>query len=343
MNYRQDLNYQKIKTSSYNVVNPDLDLLHDILTIQSPSIRETTMTDFIEDYIENKFNNVIVEKDKIGNLYITKGSLYEDEYYPCVVAHTDEVHEFNQYRVVINTGDFFMGWCNKYGCRNGIGADDKVGIFIALTLLEYVDVLKIFLPVQEEVGLIGTKNAKMEWFKDVGYLMQCDRRGHSDLITFTNGVKVASNDFIEDVYEIMVNYKYKKASGTCTDIGGLVTQGVGVSAVNISCGYYDEHTDEELIYIPALVNCLNMVNYMIAHCGNSLYEHTPDNKRSYSYYDKYPYDSPGYDEYDDYYDSLPAFQTIANDVNLDKVSDIYDYPCNNCKDIGNCINCKKWD
>lgn len=339
---KYSIDYSTTKLNSRNVIEPDLKLYEEILGIQSPSGNEGNMIRFITNYISKRHPKAKVEQDKFGNLYVTKGELNEGEHFPCLVAHTDEVHKFDPDRVVVKAGDFFIGWNNKYGDRDGLGADDKNGIFIALTLLDYFDVVKLFFPVQEEVGLVGTSNCDMNWFKDVGYLMQCDRRGAADLISYTNGVDVSSFEFLLAIEDIMDSYDYEENMGTCTDIGGLVKQGVGVSACNISCGYWDEHSGDELTYIPAMTNCLNMVYFILLQCGLSKFEHVPTKKP----YDGLSYTGGrGYDYYDDW--DVPDYtfgagEASAKEIDFNKLPPDDEYPCAKC-DGANCLTCKAWE
>ena len=82
----------------------------------------------------------------MSNIYCTKG---ETETYPCVVAHTDTVH--NNTYIDVRTElkenskgvlkEAYKGY-NKIGKPTGIGGDDKAGVFACLTLLTELPVLK---------------------------------------------------------------------------------------------------------------------------------------------------------------------------------------------------------
>ena len=114
---KYSIDYSTTKLNSRNVIEPDLKLYEEILGIQSPSGNEGNMIRFITNYISKRHPKAKVEQDKFGNLYVTKGELNEEEHFPCLVAHTDEVHKFDPDRVVVKAGDFFIGWNNKYGDR----------------------------------------------------------------------------------------------------------------------------------------------------------------------------------------------------------------------------------
>ena len=68
----------------------DKELLKEILSIPSYTGNELKLVDFICEFL--KKNKILYEVDEMFNIYCTKG---EAEYYPCVVAHTDTVHNNN--------------------------------------------------------------------------------------------------------------------------------------------------------------------------------------------------------------------------------------------------------
>ncbi len=65
----------------------DKELLKEILSIPSYSGDETKLVNFITSYLN--INDIKYTLDEMKNIYCVKG---EAEYYPCVVAHTDTVH-----------------------------------------------------------------------------------------------------------------------------------------------------------------------------------------------------------------------------------------------------------
>lgn len=321
------MDFSSIKLNEKNVIKPNMKLYEKLLNIQSPSGNEGNMIRFLIHFINKKFPNTVINQDKHGNLYVTKGKLNEGEFYPCLVAHLDEVHDFNPDRQIVKIGDFYTGFDTKVGERDGIGADDKNGIFAALTMLGCFDTIKLFFPVEEEMGMVGSRNCDMNFFKNVGYILQCDRRGYQDLITYTNGVDVTSVDFLIDTEEIAEEYNYRDATGMATDVGQLVINGVGVSGCNISCGYWNEHFEDEITHIPSLINCINFVYHIITICKKKHYEFHPKKKESYTdrfYSKQFSYDKD-WDQFVDEYD--------YNDPIIE------DHPCAICSDQ-DCMNCK---
>lgn len=306
------MNFFKVKTNPDNVIKLDVNFLKKICRVQSPSGQERNMINFIKNFIKLVENTNCVE-DKYGNLLITKGELEEGEFYPCLIAHMDEVHDFNSHRIICEVDDFMFAWDKKIGKRDGIGADDKNGIYIALEMLKRFDKLKIFFSVGEEIGCVGTNRVDLKFFDNVGYMMQCDRRGSSDLIVYTNSIDVTSDEFLIDISHICIQYDYAEARGVYTDVGALKLRGVNVSGCNISCGYFDEHSENELIHLPSLENCMNFVYFILLELQTKKYPHVPNGFKIQSTKDKWDFD--------------------WNDIPLD--------PCWGCKD--NCNTCMKFN
>ena len=72
---------------------------------------------------------------------------------------------------------------------------------------------------------------------------------------------VCSEDFIKALGA--ERYGYKEEEGSVTDVGELVQRGVGISCLNLSCGYYEAHTDVEFTVFSELQNCFEFVCHII--------------------------------------------------------------------------------
>tara|TARA_R110002074_G_scaffold282619_1_gene454209 strand:- start:242 stop:1030 length:789 start_codon:yes stop_codon:yes gene_type:complete len=122
----------------------------------------------------------------------------------------------------------------------------------------------------EEIGCIGSSQADMDWFKDVGYCFQGDRRGNSDFINSISGT-LFSKAFSKKIKPILSHHGYKETSGSITDVGQLAENGIGVCVANMSCGYYSPHSDDEVVIFDDANNCLTMVDRLIDELGNNAY------------------------------------------------------------------------
>lgn len=237
------------------------ELLKDLYCIHSKSGSEKRIRRFIKKWIKNNVPEAGVTQDQTGNLYITKG---EAESYPCLCAHMDQVQDFHPLDFTcVETDEVIFGYSPKMRKQCGLGADDKNGLFIALSCLQEYGVLKCAFFVGEEIGCVGSSNADMEFFKDCRFCVQIDRRGNSDMVTSISG-QICSKDFI--MAARAEDYGYAPSSGLMTDVEALHENGVGVSCINLSCGYYAPHTDEEFTSKPDLEKCHAFVCHLIEDC-----------------------------------------------------------------------------
>ena len=251
-----------------------MELLKSLYEIHSPSGNEKKLKRFIKKWVATNVPDTKIEWDNSGNLYFTRG---ESDTYPVIVAHLDQVQKDHakDFKAVI-TDDIIFGYSPKEKEIQGLGADDKNGLWIGLKCLESFDVIKVAFFVGEEIGCVGSSKCDMEFFADARFVVEADRRGSGDLITSISGMKIASDAFLNAFdYE---SFGYKSTSGLMTDVLELSERGVGVSCINMSCGYYNPHTDEEFTIIEDLLNALDLVEHIVITCTD-VYPH----KAEYSY------------------------------------------------------------
>lgn len=255
-------------------------LLKRLYDVHSPSSHEEKMTRVITAYIKSLPGRIKVWKDKHGNLYARKG---EAENFPCLVAHLDQVQKNHSkdFRS-IETRDLIFGYSQSNRRYEGLGADDKNGIFICLEALNTYDAIKVAMFREEEIGCLGSSDADMSFFDDVRFVVQCDRRGNSDMITSISSMDLCSEDFIREVAP--EQWGYSESCGMMTDIEILKENGLAVSATNLSCAYYDPHSDHEHTSKRDLEKCWRMVRHIIEDCTRT-YPHTPSYAGSYGIYD----------------------------------------------------------
>lgn len=216
-----------------------------------------------------------------GNVYITKGNA---DNFPCIVAHMDTVHDIAADLTAIRIDNNITGF-NRFTMKQaGIGGDDKVGIFIALESLRFFDCIKIAFFRDEETGCEGSFGADKTFFTNCNFILQCDRQGNADFITEAAGVPLASKKFKKAISHILNDYQYSFAMGLLTDVAALKQLSIGCSMANISCGYYNPHTDYEYVNIDDVEACLNMVKCIIMEIGNRDFPHTYTRPTRYNFF-----------------------------------------------------------
>lgn len=255
-------------------------LLKKLYSIHSPSGKEGKMIDFLIKYIKSLPGDIKLGKDSYGNLYAVKG---ETNSYPTFCAHLDQVQApYSRDYKVIETRDMFMGYSPKKHELQGLGADDKNGIFLCLEALRVYDTMKVAFFKEEETGCRGSSNAEMSFFDNSKWVIQADRRGSSDMITSIGCNDLCSEKFIEDINP--ERWGYKEESGMMTDVEALKNRGLAVSAINLSCGYYNAHTPEESCCKRDLIKCWNLCKHIIEDLTD-IYPHIPTYQSSgYDYY-----------------------------------------------------------
>ena len=275
-------------------------LLKKLYSIHSKSGKEQKMIKFLLWWIKTNIPGARVDIDReIGNIYVTKGV---SDTYPCIVSHIDQVQTIHSRDFqAIETKDIIFGYSPKNKRLEGLGADDKNGVWVCLKCLLKYDVLKCALFVGEEVGCVGSSKADMDFFKDVRFVIQCDRRGSNDLIASICSTEIASKDFIEATGHEQFGYHLEE--GMMTDVLTLKENGLQVSAVNLSCGYYDPHSDHEFTVKRDLLNCLSFVEHIIENCTET-YQHQCD--YSMGFYDDYLFEY-----YDELYELLQTYPDLT--------------------------------
>tara|TARA_Y100001973_G_C5125666_1_gene295041 strand:+ start:457 stop:780 length:324 start_codon:yes stop_codon:yes gene_type:complete len=100
------------------------ELLIDTLSIQTTSGNEYAMISYIKDFCCANVPEAKIEI-KENNIYITKG---ESDIYPCIVSHTDTVHDIHKEFKVFDDDGCIFAFDKSKGEQVGVGGDDKVGV-----------------------------------------------------------------------------------------------------------------------------------------------------------------------------------------------------------------------
>ena len=254
-------------------------------------------TYFIQKYIMDFLgsHHIDTQMDDLGNIYVIKGKA---RFYPCLTAHMDTVHSFKEPEIIETIKDS----SKVYTSLEGIGGDDKVGVFICLYLLKKLDNLKVVFFVGEESGGVGSNGVDEKFFNDVGYVLQVDRHGNSDYVNDYMWEPSTTKEFDDRIAKILDKYGYKESSGMFTDVFNLKeNEAISVCGCNFSCGYYLPHTNNEYVVERDVYNTISLLKDIIKALGYKLYEH--EFKYSgYGYYNKRNHGN----EYDNYDDALTA-------------------------------------
>jgi putative aminopeptidase FrvX len=154
-----------------------------------------------------------------------------------------------------------------------LGADDRAGIAIILTVLRNVKklrtfngVIKIAFSREEEIGCIGAGKINPEWYKDVDLAIVVDRQGNRDIVVGC-GMAFCSNNvglFMENVSQL-VEMDWICVEGGISD--AMVFSENGINSVNISAGYMNEHTNREFVSIDDMKDTVLLIMQTLITIG----------------------------------------------------------------------------
>ena len=297
----------------------NFELLKSLYKVFSPSMNEKKMRRFIKRHINNNIGGVTIVQDKAGNLLITKG---ESDSYPCICAHMDQVqHLHPKDFTCVENDDVIFGYSPKERKQCGLGADDKNGLFIAPECLASYDAIKCAFFVGEEIGCNGSGAVDVSFFDDCRYCIQVDRRGNSDMVTSIYS-EMCSDGFIHDVD--CQSHGYEISDGLMTDVAELRERGVEVSCINLSCGYYEPHTDYEFTSKSDLQKCYDFVCHIIENCTKK-YEYEYFGRSCYNFFGHSQESSNSQYMQDIIHDEIHDYLLFYEDAEFGEVLDALSY------------------
>ena len=225
------------------------------------------------------------------NVVASDGYVYAQGKFPVLlVAHMDTVHKEAPYEFIYNSRQ------KSYSSPQGIGGDDRCGIYMIFEIIKQYNCSVLFCE-DEEIGCVGAQKfieTELARSLEFNYIIELDRQGRNDAV-FYDCDNPEFEEFITKEY-------YETAIGSFTDISYLAPY-IGCAAVNLSCGYYKAHTDNEYVVISEMHKSIEAAckilerttaedkfEYIEADYGRYNY------KSSYSYWDSYDYgDNADYD------------------------------------------------
>jgi hypothetical protein len=193
-------------------------------------------------------NYSIYEKDDF--CIFTPLYMEEDEKLPCVVSHTDTVSSKKPKHISTINGVM----TNPEGV---LGADDRAGVYLIYEMMKKgVHAIFILTDLEECGGIGATSCSYDDYFQDlamtnISCLIELDRenKNHCASYGFDN----------QELFQIMhekggYHYDY----GSYTDVATLSGQ-CEIACVNLSVGYYNQHTKKEFLVLSELEATLNFV------------------------------------------------------------------------------------
>jgi hypothetical protein len=141
---------------------------------------------------------------------------------------------------------------------DGLGADDRAGVFAIIKVLNTQYRPHIIITTDEEKGCSGAMDLTeiMPQFPaPLNFLIQIDRRGGQQSVYY---------DCANEEFELFINsFGFNTFLGSFSDISVLAPRW-GVSAVNLSAGYRDEHSVSEHLYVDDLMYTIDKIISILA-------------------------------------------------------------------------------
>lgn len=234
---------------------------------------QSKLKTYLTKYLKSEYNDVTSND----------GFIYAKGTFPVLlVAHMDTVHKEKVKQIVYEEGG------NKISSPQGIGGDDRCGIYMTLNIIKDYKCSILFTE-DEEIGCIGAnkfvkalRKKEIEIAK-VNYIIELDRKGEQDAVFYE-----CDNPEFEQF--ILQDGAWKLSYGSYTDIVELEPE-IGVAGVNFSCGYYKAHTTDEYVIMSEMQTNIEKVKQLLARTNqNEEFEFIEAENGYYGYSYGYGYD-----------------------------------------------------
>lgn len=215
--------------------------------------------------------------------YDEDGYLYAEGEIPVMlIAHLDTVHK----EPVVN-----VCWDSNYNVAmspQGIGGDDRCGVYMILRVIRELKCHILFCE-DEEIGGVGALQFTHSGLNPaVNFLIEFDRKGNNDAVFYD----CENMDFID----LLEQYGFKENYGSFSDISHIAPH-FGVAAVNVSSGYYRQHTTSEYINMREMNTNADRIAKLIRENNGTFYEYveSPRSWQNWRNYSGYTYGHGGKD------------------------------------------------
>ena len=186
-------------------------------------------------------------KDKVlsTNDYI----MVQGEIPVALVAHLDTVFKYPVMDL------YYDRTKNVLWSPDGLGTDDRAGVFCIIQLLKEGYRPWIILTTDEECGGLGARILiEEQQAPPVNFLIELDRQGNNECVFYQCGNV--------DFQNYITSFGFEKSIGTFSDISILMPSWK-LCGVNLSIGYYDEHTYTELFNLEAFWNTYDQLKELL--------------------------------------------------------------------------------
>lgn len=214
----------------------DLHTFEQLVQLKQPTLKKT-----LSAFLRKKYSTVIETERYIcavGDIPIA------------LVAHMDTVFKEPPKDIFYDTNK------NVIWSPEGLGADDRAGVFAIVQILRTNRRPHIIFTTDEEMGALGASALVSQPcpFEKLQYLIELDRRGTCDCVFYDCDNPEFTN-YIE-------KFGFITAWGSFTDIS-ILGPAWGVAGVNLSIGYRNEHSTSETLFVNPMLATIEKVKNML--------------------------------------------------------------------------------
>jgi hypothetical protein len=247
-----------------------------------------------------------------------------------IVAHTDIVHE-REPSMICYDATKRVAWSPQ-----GLGADDRAGVYGIASLLALGYRPHVLFTDEEETGGRGAEDAAFCLdVPAVHCMIQLDRMNAHDSVFYSCDSKS---------WRKWVNkHGFKTAQGSFTDISVLMPNW-GIAGVNLSVGYYGQHTKAEYLRLEQLTRTLEKVEEMLRRPPKRAFPYVRELRKEF----RFP--APSHDMLGSYSRTEDRFDYLWERAELLGREKVVDVVCDECANIvpsdaldvhGRCPDCTK--
>ena len=235
--------------------NKDYKLFKDLVSLKQEDLK-ILLSKFLKKYYKDN----IIETEEyiigIGNIPIA------------LVAHMDTVFETPPRKIYFDEKKWVF-WS-----PDGLGADDRAGVYIILKILLEGYLPTVIFTTDEEIGGVGALQLTQDFSKpptDLKYIVQLDRHGFNDAVFYN----CTNQDFIDYIE----TFGFVEEEGIFSDIS-IICPSWDIAGVNLSVGYLNEHSYLETLSMAVAKRTMERVILMLEEAdvqitydfGNDLYD-----------------------------------------------------------------------
>lgn len=221
-------------------------ILYDILATKRPTNNPKQNLEFVTALLDN--HGIVHDVDIYGNVIVDNGGV------TCFTSHTDTVDN------KLGTNALVIDKQGMISVKGGgiLGADCGSGMYIMIKMIQAnVHGLYVFFATEEQ-GRIGSSAFSMP--KRIKHCVSFDRKGTNNLITHQMGERGCSESFAHAFIDKFGLPFVEDPTGSFTDSYSFFD--VVPECINLSVGYYDQHSKQErqdLAFLERMVDaCIAM-------------------------------------------------------------------------------------